>query len=113
MSVFYGVRLTDEISAKIEASGRGKTEVIMEALRVYFGESPKTEKPATTIIEKPTRVEKPRARESETPKVAREIPKAESETKPAKLGKCPRCEGLTMPWGSMRRCMNCNQNWPI
>ena len=105
MSVFYGVRLTDEISAKIEASGRGKTEVIMEALKVYFGESPKAEKPIEMIIEKP------RAKATKTPKVAREIPKAEE--KPAKLGKCPRCEGPTIPWGPMRRCANCNQNWPM
>ncbi len=36
MSVFYGVRLSDELSAKIEATGRGKSEVISEAVGAYF-----------------------------------------------------------------------------
>jgi hypothetical protein len=105
MSVFYGVRLTDEISARIEATGKGKTDVITAALVAYFGESPKATEPEKMIIKTP------RAKATETPKVAREIPKPE--TKPAKLGKCPRCEGTTIPWGPMRRCANCNQNWPI
>jgi hypothetical protein len=30
---------------------------------------------------------------------------------PPKAGKCPRCDGPTVPWGSMRRCQNCKQNW--
>ena len=36
MSVFYGVRLSDELSGKIEATGRGKSEVISEAVGAYF-----------------------------------------------------------------------------
>ena len=36
MSVFYGVRLSDELSAKIEATGRGKSEVITAAVGAYF-----------------------------------------------------------------------------
>ena len=36
MSVFYGVRLPDELSQKIEATGRGKSEVITAAVSAYF-----------------------------------------------------------------------------
>ena len=46
MSVFYGVRLTDEISARIEATGRGKSAVIQAALDAYFeGKQAQAEKP--------------------------------------------------------------------
>ena len=46
MSVFYGVRLTDEVSAMIEATGRGKSAVIQAALEKYFeGEQAQAEKP--------------------------------------------------------------------
>ena len=36
MSVFYGVRLSDELSARIAATGRGKSEVISAAIEKYF-----------------------------------------------------------------------------
>ena len=48
--------------------------------------------------------EKPIAREAEKP--------ADSE-KSAKAGRCPKCDGPTIPWGPMRRCPKCLQNWPV
>lgn len=59
MSVFYGVRLTDEISARIEATGRGKSAVIQAALDAYF-EGKQAEKPQAEqmIITKPAKAKK-------------------------------------------------------
>ena len=37
MSVFYGVRLPDDLSQMVEATGRGKSEVITAAVSAYFG----------------------------------------------------------------------------
>ncbi len=36
MSVFYGVRLTEEMNAKIEATGKGKSEIVKAALESYL-----------------------------------------------------------------------------
>jgi hypothetical protein len=91
MSVFYGVRLPDELSAKIEATGQGKTEVIVSALEayLYFGgkvERPKVEK---MIISKPAKVEIQKVQESE-PEKPREIERPA----PAILQRfsgCPEC----------------------
>ena len=61
MSVFYGVRLTDEISAMIEATGRGKSAVIQAALDAYFeGKHAQVEKPQAKqmIIAKPAKAKK-------------------------------------------------------
>ena len=61
MSVFYGVRLTDEISARIEATGRGKSAVIQAALDAYFeGKQAQVEKPQVKqmIITKPAKAKK-------------------------------------------------------
>ena len=61
MSVFYGVRLTDEISARIEATGPGKSAVIQASLEKYFeGDSPQVEKPKSKemIIAKPEKTKK-------------------------------------------------------
>ena len=61
MSVFYGVRLTDEISAMIEATGRGKSAVIQAALDAYFeGKHTQVEKPQAKqmIITKPAKAKK-------------------------------------------------------
>lgn len=99
MSVFYGVRIPDELSARIETSGKGKTDVIVDALRLYFGEP--VEAPKEIIIEKPK--ERPRPKIEKPTKV--EEPKTE-EKKP-----CPRCEGPTVKWGTMRRCQKCGVNF--
>ena len=61
MSVFYGVRLTDEISAMIEATGRGKSAVIQAALDAYFeGKQAQVEQPQAKqiIIPKPAKAKK-------------------------------------------------------
>jgi len=72
MSVFYGVRLPDELSAKVEATGQGKTEVIVAALELYFGGKVEPEKSRKMIIEPD---EKPKAEKRPSAKpVAREIP---------------------------------------
>ena len=111
MSKMVPVRMSDELVARIDARTENRSALIVGAVEQYLGgsqEKPETEK---MIIEKPTRVEKPRAREPEMPKVEREIPKEEE--KPAKSGKCPRCEGPTVPWGPQRRCPKCCQNLPV
>lgn len=68
MSVFYGVRLSDESSAKIAATGRGKSAVIQAAVDSYFNldvvgtsggkDSTETIQPAM----KPKKIEKPAAK---------------------------------------------------
>jgi hypothetical protein len=105
MSRMIPVRMSDELVARIDARTENRSALIVGAVEQYLSGSQEEKKPAKMIIEKP------RAKPIETPKVAREIPKAE--TKPAKLAPCPRCEGPTIPWGPMRRCANCNQNWPM
>ena len=60
MSVFYGVRLTDEMDAKVQATGKGKSAVVQEALEAYFGGN--HEKPEKMIIERAKHEKKPRAK---------------------------------------------------
>ncbi len=103
MSVFYGVRLTNEMDARIQATGKGKSAVVQEALERYFGGS---EEPPQMIIEK---AKEPRVTKAKESAIVREKPQAEAT--PAKLGACPRCGGPTIPWGAMRRCTKCCQNW--
>ena len=104
MSVFYGVRLTDEISAMIEATGRGKSAVIQAALDAYFeGKHAQVEKPQAKqmIIAKPAKAKKTakpkenqpcdhHAIEEDEKPIAREIESAiEAEVEePAVLGGC-------------------------
>lgn len=56
MSVFYGVRLSDALSQKIEATGRGKSEVISAAVEAYFNVK------ATVEQKQPAAERKPAAR---------------------------------------------------
>ena len=101
MSVFYGVRLTDEISAKIEATGRGKSAVIQAALDAYFeGKQAQVEKPQVKqmIITKPERAKKATKPKEKAPcdhhaigddePIAREIESAREAEEPAVLGGC-------------------------
>ena len=50
--------------------------------------------------------------EDEKP-IAREAEKLADSEKSAKAGRCPKCDGPTIPWGPMRRCPKCLQNWPV
>jgi hypothetical protein len=105
--------LIKELKQAALDAGWSMKELCIHRLKgVTYGEIRRKESPQM-IIEKPKKTE----REKPSPKIAREPEKASEipkpEAKPAKLGKCPRCEGQTIPWGSMRRCMNCNQNWPM
>ena len=68
-------------------------------------------------VDKPVEIERakvereiPRPIERESPRVSETV---KAEAKPAKLKKCPWCEGETVPWGSGRRCMKCGRNWPL
>jgi hypothetical protein len=99
--VFYGVRIPSELSKQIEASGKGKTEVITAALECYFG--------------KPTIEREPEAPKLKAiPKTVEVGKKTEREEKPAALKPCNRCDGPTVLWGaSWRRCLRCCQNWPL
>jgi hypothetical protein len=76
-------------------------------------------KPAKMIIERPKPVEVPRAiateeasnPEPESEKIEVEIQPEKPKKK--KLKPCPRCDSVTIEWGTMRRCTECRQNWPL
>ena len=104
MSVFYGVRLPDELSAKVEATGQGKTEVIVTALEAYFGGQAEPEKPEKMIIAKPEK--KPRAKASESAKPIEREP--ESAKVPAVSGGCTKHPGGGgWPKGGGWWCLTC------
>jgi hypothetical protein len=92
MSVFYGVRLTDEMDAKVQATGLGKSAVVQAALEAYF----EGEKPPQMIIEKPKEpsprvVRAKRPTESAKP-IEREQSQAEPKTaEPRQLARCQEC----------------------
>ena len=104
MSVFYGVRLTDEISARIEATGRGKSAVIQAALDAYF-EGKQAEKPQAEqmIITKPAKAKKAAKPKEKAPcdhraigndePIAREIESAREAEEPAVSGGCGKHPG--------------------
>ena len=100
MSVFYGVRLTDEISARIEATGLGKSAVIQAALDAYFaGKQTQVEKPQAEqmIITKPAKAKEKQpcdhhAIRDDEP-IAREIESAIEAEEPAVSGGCRKHPG--------------------
>jgi hypothetical protein len=109
VSVFYGVRLTDEMDAKVQATGRGKSAVVQDALELYFNGW--VDAPKQIITEKP---KEPSIRVVRAKPIVRETDSAKDEPTPAKAGPCPRCEGPTIAWNpSLRRCQKCAQNWPM
>lgn len=125
MSVFFGVRLTEELAAKIEADGRGKTAVIVAALEAYFEISAITDttQPLPSKIQPTQPWPRPdRALHTDAvattgckATVAHQVPGVTTAAKlptPSRRTICPRCDGKLTPWGPQMHCGNCNQNWP-
>ena len=68
MSVFFGVRIPDEMAAMIEATGKGKSAVIMAALEAYFGgKEAMPAKAEKMIIERDPEPAKPRTSKKTKP----------------------------------------------
>jgi hypothetical protein len=103
MSVFYGVRLTEEMDAKITATGKGKSAVIQEALEAYFAGS---QEGAKSAIGKPIKTEAAREIEAERPKATERL-KAE---KPAVSGGCGKHPGAGgFPKAGGWYCLTCGK----
>jgi hypothetical protein len=92
------------MDAKVQATGRGKSAVVQDALELYFGAV--VEAPKQMIVETSAKVEKARAREPERAR-AKEEPKVD------KPRPCNMCGSATIFWGSGRRCGNCLRNWEL
>jgi predicted DNA-binding protein len=89
MSVFYGVRLTDEMDAKVQATGMGKSAVVQEALEAYFGRSQEAAKAEQIIIEraKPEKKQRASAKPIESEQSQAELKTSE----PRQLARCQEC----------------------
>ena len=104
-SVFYGVRVPAELSERIEATGRGKSAVITDALRAYFADG--AVEPGVQELKPAAKIKAVALKASGV--VESRVPAVES--KAIIINEtCSWCEGKLIPWGSGKRCENCKRN---
>lgn len=105
MSKMVPVRMSEELVGRIDAKTENRSAFIVTAIEAKLSGSQEIPKPTKMIIDpKPRAILNP---------IEREVEETSPKVRATKLAPCPRCDGPTVAWGPMRRCNDCQQNFPV